>query len=61
MKDSDQIARSMGDGLVAGGLISAPAWAPQVSELNEILTLVTLLIGVALGVARLWRMFKPPK
>lgn len=42
------------DAVVAAGLIASPAWVPALSSINEALTTVTLLLGVALGVARLW-------
>jgi len=42
------------DSLLAGGLISAPAWAPWLAQLNELLTTVSLVLGLALASARLW-------
>lgn len=42
------------DSLLAGGLISAPAWAPWLAEINELLTTVTLVLGIALAAGRLW-------
>jgi hypothetical protein len=42
------------DAAVATALIAAPAWVPALSEINEVLTTVTLLLGVVLGVGRLW-------
>ncbi len=41
------------DGLVAGGLIASPAWAPWLSQLNDVLTTLTLIVGLGLGAARL--------
>lgn len=49
------------DGVLAGGLISASAWGPWLAELNQVLTAVSLLIGVVLGSARLWSFFKERK
>ena len=43
---------------LAGGLATSPAWAPYLDNVNELLTTVTLLIGVVLGLIRLvafWR------
>jgi hypothetical protein len=58
----DQLSRSpLGvaqDGVLAGGLISASAWGPWLAELNQVLTAVSLAIGVVLGSARLWLLFK---
>ena len=42
------------DAAIAAGLIAAPAWVPALSSVNDVLTTVTLLIGVALGAGRLW-------
>jgi len=42
------------DSLLAGGLISAPAWAPWLAQLNELLTTLSLVLGLALASARLW-------
>ncbi|RIA56750.1 hypothetical protein [Dichotomicrobium thermohalophilum] len=42
------------DTLIAGGLISAPAWAPWLAKLNELLTTLSLVLGLALASARLW-------
>jgi hypothetical protein len=44
------------DAALAGGLIAAPAWAPPLSGVNEVLTTLTLLLGVALAVVRLWKL-----
>ena len=49
---------SAGDFTLAGGLATSPAWAPYLDSINELLTTVTLLIGVVLGLIRLvafWR------
>ena len=46
------------DGLVAAGLVSAPAWAPPLADINALLTTVSLLLGVVLGAARLWLFLK---
>ena len=42
------------DSLLAGGLISAPAWAPWLAQLNDVLTTLSLVLGLALASARLW-------
>lgn len=42
------------DSLVAGILVAAPAWAPWLADVNELLTTVTLLCGAVLGIGRLW-------
>ena len=42
------------DTFLAGFLVTAPAWAPSLANLNEMLTTVTLLCGALLGIGRLW-------
>ncbi len=52
------------DAIIAGGLISSPAWASWLSDVNLVLTTITLLLGALLGATRLWRAYiraKPPK
>jgi hypothetical protein len=43
-----------GDVTLAGSLISSPVWASFLTDFNELLTTLTLIIGVILGIARLW-------
>jgi hypothetical protein len=42
------------DALLAGSLISAPAWASWLAQLNALLTTATLFVGLVLGLVRLW-------
>jgi hypothetical protein len=46
------------DSVVAGGLIAASAWGPWLAELNQVLSALSLAIGVLLGSARLWMLFR---
>ena len=41
------------DDWLAAGVASAPAWAPSLSELNQLLTTLSLIIGLVLGIGRL--------
>ena len=34
------------------GMVAAPAWAPWLGDLNQLLTTLTLVVGLALGVGR---------
>lgn len=43
------------DSVIASSLITAPAWGPWLSEVNGILTTLSLLIGLTIGAHRLWR------
>jgi hypothetical protein len=42
------------DGALATALVSAPAWAPWLNDLNQLLTTASLGVGLALGAGRLW-------
>ena len=42
------------DFVVAGGLLFSPAWVPWLTSLNHVLTTVTLVVGLVLGLVRLW-------
>lgn len=44
----------MSDTLLAAGLVAAPAWAGWLSEVNEILTTASLIVGLAFAFLRLW-------
>ncbi|GJM01798.1 MAG: hypothetical protein DHS20C08_02990 [Rhodomicrobium sp.] len=50
------------DSVLVSSLITAPAWSVWLSEINGLLTTLSLLIGVTIGAHRLWRIVKkPPK
>ena len=51
-------SKTIEDGLLASGLITAPAWGAWLSQLNHILTTLSLMIGVTLGLYRLWRAYQ---
>jgi hypothetical protein len=42
------------DVLLAGYLVLSPAWASWLGDVNELLTTVSLLIGIGFAVIRLW-------
>jgi hypothetical protein len=46
------------DTVLASGLITAPAWGSWLAQLHEVLGILTLLVGLALGLSRLWIIFK---
>ena len=50
----NQPSHNLSDAVLAGGLVSAPAWASWLAELNQLLTTATLFIGLVLGLVRLW-------
>ncbi len=45
--------RAVGDSVLATGLVAAPAWASWLGDLNQVLTTLTLVVGLVLGVGRL--------
>lgn len=55
---SDDHADGQQDGFVAGTLIAATAWGPWLAEVNQLLTALSLAVGVALGLTRLWLLFR---
>lgn len=46
---------------LAGALTTSPLWAPWLADVNGWLTFAGLLVGLALGVRRLWRDIQNPK
>jgi hypothetical protein len=60
--DLGQISRATAgagqDGILAGGLMTAATWAPWLAEFNEVLTALSLMIGLLLASARLWLLFR---
>jgi hypothetical protein len=45
--------KAVTDGIVAAGLVTAPAWGAWIGDLNQILTTASLVVGLALGIGRL--------
>lgn len=41
------------DSVVIAGTVSSPAWASWLGDVNQVLTTLTLVVGLALGVVRL--------
>jgi hypothetical protein len=46
------------DTVLAGGLITAPAWGIWLTEINQLLTTASLGVGLAIGCARLWSLWR---
>lgn len=49
------------DSIIASSLISAPAWSSWLNYLNGWLTTLSLIIGLLIGVHRLWIIIKTSK
>lgn len=45
--------KTVSDGVLATGLVTSPAWATWLGDLNQVLTTATLFVGLALGLGRL--------
>jgi hypothetical protein len=50
--------KAVTDGVIVGGLVTSPAWASWLGDLNQVLTTATLVVGLALGVGRLVMFFR---
>lgn len=53
-----QPLQNVGDVSLAAGVGSSPIWAPWMSDVNELLTLITLTLGMVLAAVRLWVAFQ---
>jgi hypothetical protein len=45
--------KTLSDTVIAAGLVTSPAWAPSLGDLNQLLTTASLIVGLALGIGRL--------
>lgn len=50
-------SHGVSDAILAGGLVAAPAWAGALGNVNALLTMVSLIVGLLIGVVRLWRLW----
>ena len=48
------MSNNTSDTLLACCLVLSPAWASQLSDINELLTTVSLMIGIGIALVRLW-------
>lgn len=49
------------DSVIASGLITAPAWGAWLGQLNGLLTTISLIIGLLIGLHRLWLICRAAK
>lgn len=49
------------DSVIASSLISAPAWGAWLNELNGVLTTLSMLVGLVIGLHRLWVVYSGPR
>lgn len=53
----DHPSNEIADAILAGSLISAPAWSPPLAAINDLLLTISLLLGIAIALVRLWFIF----
>jgi hypothetical protein len=51
-------SQNASDALLTGCLVSAPAWAAWLTQLNQLLTTATLAVGLVFGLVRLLRVWR---
>lgn len=54
----DSTSHNLSDAALAGGLVTAPAWAGWIGQLNQLLTTISLVVGLAFGLMRLWSLWR---
>jgi hypothetical protein len=54
MPPENEPSPDLPDTVIAGSLVAAPAWGPLLSQVNQLLTTATLIVGLILGCGRLW-------
>jgi hypothetical protein len=56
MTTPDTPSHNITDTVLTGGLVTSPAWASWLGDFNQLLTTATLVIGLAIGLGRLWQL-----
>lgn len=51
-------SQGVSDAILAGSLVTAPAWSVPLSEVNALLTTLSLVVGLVIGAARLWHLLR---
>jgi hypothetical protein len=58
MTTPDTPSHNVSDTVLTGGLVTSPAWASWLGDFNQFLTTATLLVGLVLGLGRLWQFLR---
>jgi hypothetical protein len=58
MTTPDAPSHNISDTVLTGGLVTSPAWATWLGDFNQLLTTATLLVGLTLGLGRLWQFLR---
>lgn len=56
-----QTKDSVQDYILAGSLISAPAWMPSIAQINEYIPLASFIVGLVVAGVRIWSDLKRAK
>jgi hypothetical protein len=51
-------SQNISDAILTGGLVAAPAWTGWLDQANKLLTSLTLIVGLILGLTRLWAFWR---
>jgi hypothetical protein len=51
-------SHGVSDAILAGSLVAAPAWSVPLSEINALLTTISLFIGLLIAGIRLWQFWR---
>ena len=51
-------SQNISDAILSGSLIATPALVGLIDQLNQLLTSLTLIVGLVLGLARLWALWR---
>jgi hypothetical protein len=54
----DNHFQGVSDALLAGSLVAAPAWTIALSDVNVLLSTVSLILGLLIGTIRLWQLWR---
>ncbi|MEJ2227034.1 MAG: hypothetical protein P8Y67_02125 [Alphaproteobacteria bacterium] len=58
MTTPDAPSHNLSDTVLTGSLVTSPAWATLLGDFNQLLTTATLVIGLAIGLGRLWQLMR---
>ncbi len=54
----DHPSHDVSDAILAGSLVASPAWTVPLSQVNALLTTISLIVGLLIGAIRLWQLWR---
>jgi hypothetical protein len=54
----DSHFQGVSDALLAGSLVAAPAWTAALGDVNALLSMISLIVGLLIGATRLWQLWR---